>query len=63
MGGTHYVCTHFRFGTMEDKLSAALSKKLYAIGWKVTRVAVVQNEVRHLMQLTNLMINKPLSMY
>ncbi|THU54129.1 hypothetical protein C4D60_Mb10t21750 [Musa balbisiana] len=33
------------FGTAEDKLSAALCKKLYGIGWQVTRVAVVQNEI------------------
>ncbi|CAL9057975.1 unnamed protein product [Musa banksii] len=33
------------FGTAEDKLSAALCKKLYGIGWQVTHVAVVQNEI------------------
>ncbi|RWV92614.1 hypothetical protein GW17_00044993 [Ensete ventricosum] len=43
----------FRFGTAEDKLSAALCKKLYGIGWQVTRVAVVQNEVRQLIHYNN----------
>ncbi|CAL9197621.1 uncharacterized protein LOC135651630 [Musa acuminata AAA Group] len=33
------------FATAEDKLSAALCKKLYGIGWQVTHVAVVQNEI------------------
>ncbi|XP_042433569.1 FAD synthase-like [Zingiber officinale] len=33
------------FGTTEDKLSGALCKKLNAIGWQTTRIAVVQNEI------------------
>ncbi|RLN22630.1 FAD synthase [Panicum miliaceum] len=33
------------FGTTEDKLGAALCKKLHAIGWRVSRVAVVRNEI------------------
>jgi hypothetical protein len=34
------------FGTVEDKLGAGLCKKLHAIGWRVSHVAVVSNEVR-----------------
>ncbi|XP_064947274.1 uncharacterized protein LOC135605388 isoform X2 [Musa acuminata AAA Group] len=33
------------FGTAEDKLSAVLCKKLNAIGWQVTRMTVVQNDI------------------
>ncbi|XP_064996610.1 uncharacterized protein LOC135632119 isoform X4 [Musa acuminata AAA Group] len=33
------------FGTAEDKLSAVLCKKLNAIGWQVTRMIVVQNDI------------------
>ncbi|KAJ8465942.1 hypothetical protein OPV22_028494 [Ensete ventricosum] len=33
------------FGTAEDKLSAVLCKKLNAIGWQVTRITVVQNDI------------------
>ncbi|RLM93265.1 FAD synthase [Panicum miliaceum] len=33
------------FGTTEDKLGAALCKKLHAIGWRVSHVAVVRNEI------------------
>uniref|UniRef100_A0A0E0MU68 MoaB/Mog domain-containing protein n=1 Tax=Oryza rufipogon TaxID=4529 RepID=A0A0E0MU68_ORYRU len=33
------------FGTVEDKLGAGLCKKLHAIGWRVSHVAVVSNEI------------------
>jgi len=33
------------FGTTEDNLGAALCKKLHAIGWRVSHVAVVRNEI------------------
>ncbi|KAL6626482.1 hypothetical protein ACP70R_030208 [Stipagrostis hirtigluma subsp. patula] len=33
------------FGIAEDKLGAALCKKLHAIGWRVSHVAVVRNEI------------------
>jgi hypothetical protein len=36
---------YFRFGTVEDKLGAGLCKKLHAIGWRVSHVAVVSNEI------------------
>ncbi|KAJ6824977.1 putative FAD synthase [Iris pallida] len=33
------------FGTIEDKLAAALCKKLHSIGWMVVHVAVVRNDI------------------
>ncbi|XP_038970904.1 FAD synthase-like isoform X2 [Phoenix dactylifera] len=33
------------FGTAENQIGATLCKKLYAIGWQVTHIAVVQNDV------------------
>ncbi|WOL05428.1 FAD synthase [Canna indica] len=39
------VADEILFGTTEDKLVQALCKKLYAIGWQVTHVAVVRNEI------------------
>ncbi|KAK3159969.1 hypothetical protein QOZ80_1BG0053550 [Eleusine coracana subsp. coracana] len=33
------------FGTAEDKLGAALCNKLHAIGWRVSHIAVVRNEI------------------
>ncbi|THU44321.1 hypothetical protein C4D60_Mb02t06190 [Musa balbisiana] len=33
------------FGTAEDKLSAVLCKKLNGIGWQVTHMTVVQNDI------------------
>jgi hypothetical protein len=38
-----FLC--FRFGTVEDKFGTALCKKLREIGWRVSHVAVVRNEV------------------
>ncbi|GJN06198.1 hypothetical protein PR202_ga23902 [Eleusine coracana subsp. coracana] len=35
----------YRFGTAEDKLGAALCNKLHAIGWRVSHIAVVRNEI------------------
>ncbi|TVU22469.1 hypothetical protein EJB05_32167 [Eragrostis curvula] len=33
------------FGTAEDKLGAALCNKLHAIGWRVSHIAAVRNEI------------------
>lgn len=45
MDNQTYPFWFFRFGTTEDNLGAALCKKLHAIGWRVSHVAVVRNEV------------------
>lgn len=42
---TFVVGDEILFGIVEDKLSAALCKKLHAIGWRVSHVAVVLNEI------------------
>ncbi|XP_020095429.1 FAD synthase isoform X2 [Ananas comosus] len=39
------VGDEYLFGTFEDKLGTALCKKLHDIGWQVSHIAVVQNEI------------------
>lgn len=38
----------FRFGTVEDKLGPTLCRKLHSIGWVVTHISLVRNDVRNI---------------